>query len=412
MTYTDLTTPLRTIMTPGPVEADPRVLRALSTPVIGQFDPEFLNLMDETVDLLRYLFRTDNRRAFPINGTSRSGIEAVLCSIIEPGDKVLVPIYGRFGYLIAEIASRCDAEVHTMEKEWGKVFDPEEVKAEMKAINPKVVAIVHGETSTGQMQPLKEIGAFCRENDSLFVVDGVATIGGVEFKTDEWSIDAAITGTQKCLAVPSGMAPITYNDRIEKILLERKKIERGLSPDSENSRRIQSNYLDLSQIQDYWTSGNRLNHHTLATSMLYGLREGLRIIQEEGLEARIKRHQLHGKALVAGLEAMGVELRGNGEHKMPVVTLINAPEGVDEASVRSTLLNEFGIEIAGSFGPFKGKVMRIGNMGNSCRKTNILHTLGAFEAVMIQHGVTVNRGEAVQAALGVYAAEEITAVKS
>ncbi|ASN06736.1 pyridoxal-phosphate-dependent aminotransferase family protein [Virgibacillus necropolis] len=401
MSYTDLNTSLRTIMTPGPVEVDPRVLRAMSTPIIGQFDPEFLTIMNDTMDLSRYAFQTTNQRAFPINGTSRAGIEAVLCSIIEPGDKVLIPIFGRFGYLLTEIAGRCGADVHTMEKEWGEVFDPEEIQAEIKKVNPKIVTVVHGETSTGRLQPLKELGNFCRENDVLFVVDAVATLGGVEVKTDDWNIDAVIAGTQKCIGSPSGMAPITYNDRVEKILLERKKIERGLSSDSVNERSIQSNYLDLSQIQDYWTS-DRLNHHTEATSMLYALRESLRLIKEEGLETRIERHKFHEGALVAGLQAMGVELFGTAEHKMPVVTIIKVPEGVDEASVRSTMIQQFGVEIAGAFGPLQGKVWRIGSMGYSCRKNNILRVIGALEATLIYHGVKVNRGDALQAALEFY----------
>ncbi|TCP21649.1 (S)-ureidoglycine-glyoxylate aminotransferase [Scopulibacillus darangshiensis] len=401
MAYTDLNTPSRTIMTPGPVEADPRVLRAMSTPVIGQFDPQFLNIMNETMDLLRYVFQTKNKWAYPIDGTSRSGLEAVLCSTIEPGDKVLVPIFGRFGYLLAEIASRCNADVYTMEAEWGDVFDAEQLKAEIKKVNPKIVAVVHGETSTGRMQPLEELGKFCRENDVLLVVDAVATLGGVDFKTDDWHIDAVITGTQKNLAVPSGMAPITYNDRIEKILLERKKIERGLSETSVNSRRIQSNYFDLSQIQDYWTP-DRLNHHTEATSMLYALREGLRVIQEETLEERFERHLVHGEALNKGLKAMGVELFGGEENRMPVVTVVKVPDGLDEAKLRATMLNQFGIEIAGAFGPLKGQVVRIGSMGYSCRKNNILRTLGALEATLTYHGAKVNQGDGVQAALEFY----------
>lgn len=401
MEYKDLNLPSRTIMTPGPVEADPRVLRAMSTPIIGQFDPQFLHLMDETSDLLHYVFQTENKRAFPVNGTSRSGIEAVLASIIEPGDKVVVPVFGRFGYLLTEIVDRCGGETHMIEAEWGKVFDPQDIFAEIKKVNPKVVVVVHGETSTGRMQPLKELGEFCRENDILLVVDAVATLGGVEFKPDEWNVDAVITGTQKCLAIPTGMAPLTYNDRIEKILLERKKIERGLSLEAENARRIQSNYFDLSQIQDYW-SPDRLNHHTESTSMLYALREGLRVIKEEGIENRIERHTIHGNALVAGLEAMGVELFGGKENKMPVVNIIKVPDGVSEPAVRQTMLNDFGIEIAGAFGPLKGKVWRIGSMGYSCRKNNILRVLGALESTLTYHGARLNKGDATQAALEYY----------
>ncbi|MFC7392256.1 pyridoxal-phosphate-dependent aminotransferase family protein [Scopulibacillus cellulosilyticus] len=401
MVYTDLNTPIRTIMTPGPVEVDPRVLRVMSTPVIGQFDPEFLNIMNETMDLLKYVFQTNNQWAYPVDGTSRSGLEAMLCSVIEPGDKVLVPIFGRFGHLIYEIASRYHADVYTIEKEWGEVFDPEEIITAIKKINPKLVAIVHGETSTGRLQPLEELGKFCRENDILLVVDAVATLGGVDVKTDDWCLDAVIAGTQKCLSVPSGLAPLTYNDRIEKILLERKNIERGLSEGSINKRRIQSNYFDLSQIQDYW-SPDRLNHHTEATSMLYALREGLRLVKEEGLKARFERHLLNEKALLAGLKALGVELFGDNRYKMPVVTCINIPDGINDESVRATLLHDFGIEIAGTFGPLKGQIWRVGTMGYSCSKKNILHFLGAFEAVLIKEGAQVNRGEGLQAALQVY----------
>lgn len=401
MGYKDLNLPTRTIMTPGPVEADPRVLRAMSTPIIGQFDPEFLNLMDETMDLLRYAFQTENKQAFPVDGTSRSGIEAVLASIIEPGDKVLVPVFGRFGYLLTEMVERSGGDLTMMETDWGEVYDPQDIINKAKEVNPKVIVVVHGETSTGRMQPLEELGKFCRENDVLLVVDAVATLGGVEYKPDEWNIDATITGTQKCLAVPTGMAPLTYNNRIENILAERKKIERGLSLESKNERKIQSNYFDLSQIQEYW-SPTRLNHHTESTSMLYALREGLRVIKEEGIENRIRRHTIHGQAIAVGLEAMGLELFGPEEHRMPVVNIINVPDGVDEAKVRGTLINEFGIEIAGAFGPLAGKVWRVGSMGYSCRKNNVLRFLGAFEATLTYHGAKLNHGDGVQAALEFY----------
>jgi len=401
----ELNPSLRTLMTPGPVEAEPRVLRAMTIPIIGQFDPEFLEIMDETMELIRKTFQTKNHWAYPIDGTSRSGLEAVLTSIIEPGDKVLVPIFGRFGHLLAEIVYRSGADYKTIECEWGQAFDQDEIIAEIKKMKPKVVALVHGETSTGIMQPLDKIGKFCRENDVLFVVDAVATLAGTDFKTDEWYVDAAITGTQKCLGVPTGMAPITYNDRIEKVILERRKIEQGLDAESSNPRSIRSNYFDLSQIQEYW-SPKRLNHHTEATSMLYALREGLRIIQEEGLEARFDRHIMHEKALLAGLEAMGLTLFGDASHKIPMVTCVNIPEGVNGDAVRATMVNDFGVEIASSFGSLAGKIWRIGSMGFSCRKQNILKTLAALEASVYRHGGKVNAGQALQAALDVYAAEE------
>ncbi|WP_082130178.1 pyridoxal-phosphate-dependent aminotransferase family protein [Aneurinibacillus tyrosinisolvens] len=411
--YKDFNPSLRTIMTPGPVEVEPRVLRAMAAPILGQFDPEFTHIMNETMEMIRRVFQTKNKWAFPVDGTSRAGIEAVLCSIIEPGDRVLVPIYGRFGYLLTEIAERYGAEVINIETEWGQVFEPSAVIKEIQRTKPKIVAMVHGETSTGCMQPLQEIGEACREFDVIFVVDAVASIGGTEVKVDEWKIDAAIGGTQKCLSIPSGMAPITFNSRVESILLQRKKIEKGLAdphmPQYGQTRVIRSNYFDLSQLMDYW-SPTRLNHHTEATSMLYALREGLRIVLEEGLENRFSRHRLHERALIQGILAMGLELYGNHAYKLPVVTCICVPEGVDGESVRSMLLHDFDIEIASSFGPLKGKIWRIGTMGYSCRKKNVLHVLGALEGVLIRHGVKVHPGQAVQAALDVYQNKEHTAI--
>lgn len=403
--YPDLAPSQRTIMTPGPVEADPRVLRALSFPILGQFDPEFTGLMNETMEMLRLLFRTDNQWAFPVDGTSRSGLEAVLCSVIEPGEKVLVPIFGRFGYLLQEIAERCGGEVAVLEKEWGTVFEPDEIIRAILRERPAVVAMVHGETSTGRIQPFDGIGRACREAGALLVVDAVATIGGVPVETDAWLLDAVIGGTQKCLSVPSGMAPITYNSRVEEKVLRRKKTERGIAPAGEAVRPgvvpVRSNYFDLGMLQDYWSPA-RLNHHTEATSMLYALREGVRLVLEEGLDARFARHRLHEKALLAGLSAMGLELYGDPACKLPVVACVLVPDGVGEESVRRMLLAHFSIEIAGSFGPLKGRIWRIGTMGYSAREANVLRFLGAFEAVLLRHGVKLPAGEGVQAALDVY----------
>ncbi|MBB3108480.1 (S)-ureidoglycine-glyoxylate aminotransferase [Paenibacillus phyllosphaerae] len=402
--FPELSPSLRTIMTPGPVEVDPRVLRAMSYPILGQFDPEFTNLMNNTMAMLRQLFQTSNQWAYPVDGTSRSGIEAVLTALIEPGDRVLVPIYGRFGHLLVEIAERCGAEVSIIETTWGEVFDPQTVIDEMHKVKPHLVAMVHGETSTGRVQPLADIGRACREADVLFAVDAVATIGGVPVETDAWFIDAVIGGTQKCISVPSGMAPISYNERAERKILSRKRVERGLRSGQQEKVegfRIQSNYLDLSQLQDYWSPA-RLNHHTEMTSMLYGLHEGLRILLAEGLEARFARHLLHEEALVAGLQAMELPLYGNPACKLPVVTCIEIPDGIDGESVRAMLLERFSIEIASSFGPLKGKIWRIGTMGYSCNRKNVLHLLGALEAVLLRHGLKLPAGAGVQAALDVY----------
>ncbi|MEW9701890.1 alanine--glyoxylate aminotransferase family protein [Paenibacillus sp. SI8] len=406
--YKDLSPSLRTIMTPGPVEVDPRVLRAMSYPILGQFDPEFTTLMNETMEMLRDIFQTKNEWCFPVDGTSRSGIEAVLVSVIEPGDKVFVPIFGRFGHLLVEIAERCGAEVVMLERDWGTVFEPEEIIEVIHREKPQIVAMVHGETSTGCIQPFGGIGAACREVDALLVVDAVATIGGVSVETDAWQLDAVIGGTQKCLSVPSGMSPITYNERVEAKVLRRKTIERGLREKGASAplgRTVASNYFDLGQLQDYW-SPKRLNHHTEATSMLYALREGLRIVLQEGLEERFTRHKRHEAALVAGLCAMGLSLYGDPDCKLPVVTCIRIPSGVDGESVRAMLLNSFGIEIASSFGPLKGQIWRIGTMGFSCNQKNVLHVLGALEAVLLWHGVDISSGKALQAALAFYAHKE------
>ncbi|WP_150273073.1 pyridoxal-phosphate-dependent aminotransferase family protein [Paenibacillus tepidiphilus] len=401
--YEDLSPSLRCIMTPGPVEVDPRVLRAMSFPVLGQFDPEFTDIMNETMAMLRKLFVTENQWAYPVDGTSRSGIEALMVSLIAPGDRVLVPIFGRFGHLLHEIAERCGAEVFTIETAWGGIFDPEEVIAAIRNVQPDVVAIVHGETSTGRVQPLAEIGRACREADALLIVDAVATIGGVPVKTDAWMLDAVVGGTQKCLSIPSGMAPVTYNARAEAKLLKRKQVERGLRTEDTAHELpvVRSNYLDLGMLQDYW-SPQRLNHHTEMTSMLYALREGLRLVLEEGLEARHARHALHERALVAGLTAMGLQLYGDPASKLTVVTCVLIPEGIDGEAVRTMLLQHFGIEIASSFGPLKGKIWRIGTMGYSCRENNVLRLLGALEAVLLRQGCKLPCGPGVQAALDVY----------
>lgn len=399
--FNEIITPIRTIMTPGPVEAHPNVLRVMSTPILGQFDPAFLAIMDEVKEMIKIPFGTKNEQAFAIDGTSRSGLEAALIGLVEPGDKVLIPAYGRFAYLLGEICERAKAQVTYLEKDWDSVFEQDAIIAEIKRVNPKIVALVHGETANGQMQPLEKIGKFCQDNDVFFVVDTVATYGGAPVKVDEWGIDVAIAGTQKCVSVPSGLSLITYNDRVEKVLTARYQKELGLSKDFRNDRHISSNYLDLSQLQRYWNK-ERINHHTEATSMIYALHEGLRMMILEGIENGYERHSQNDRAIQAGIEAMGLAIFGDRTTKMPTVTPILIPEGVDGDAVRNTLLNDFGVEIASSFGPLQGKVWRIGNMGFSSRKENVLHVLAAFEAALLFHGATINRGEAVLAALREY----------
>ena len=404
MEFKEINPSPRTLMAPGPVEADPRVLRAMSAHILGQFDPEFTALMNETMEMARRVFQTKNAQTYTVDTTSRGGLETVLTGAICPGDKVLIPAFGRFGYLLSEILERCGADITLIETDWGSVFDPEQIEAELKKQQYKAVALVHGETSTSMMQPLEEIGRICKNYDALLIVDTVATLGGTEVKVDDWFIDGCIAGTQKCISAPSGSALITYNKAIEDIILARKKVEKGIRTAEDKTSslpQIPSNYLDLAQLQDYW-SPRRLNHHTEATSMQYAVHEALRCILMEGLDNRFARHKLNDKALCAGLTAMGLTIFGDLKHKMPVVTAINIPEDLDGKMLRAELLNDFGIEIATSFGPLDGKILRIGNMGYSSQKRNILFTLGALEAVLLQHKVKLPAGDAVAAALEVY----------
>ena len=395
----------RLLMGPGPINADPRVLRAMSMPLLGQFDPQFTGYMNETMALLRQVFQTDNRWAFLVNGTARAAVEAALVSIIEPGDRVLVPVFGRFGHLLCEIAERCGADVVTIQRDWGAVFDPEEIGKALERHRPKLLAIVHGDTSTTMAQPLDEIGAFCRRYDALLYVDATATLGGMDFPIDRWSIDIATAGLQKCLSGPPGSAPLTFNERVEKTLLRRKHVEAGIRPAGYapgNGARIQSNYFDLPMLMDYWGEA-RLNHHTEATSMLYAARECACIVLQQGLHETFARHTLASAAMGVGLQAMGLDLFGDQRHKMPNVTGILIPDGLDGELIRSIMLDDFGIEIGSSFGPLRGRIWRIGTMGYNCRKQNVLITLAALEAALRKAGFRGSSGAAVDAALSIYA---------
>ncbi len=391
----------RIIMTPGPAEADPRVLKAMTNPIIGQFDPVFLSLMDDVMAMGRQVFKTSNHYTYLINGTARAGIEALMSAVIEPDDKVYIPIFGRFGHLMAQIATRAKGKVHTTEKPLGEVYTITELKREIDAFKPKVVAIVHGESSTGMMQPLKALGTYCNQHGILLIVDAVATLAGAAFETDAWHIDGVIAGSQKCLSAPAGMALITYNKRIEAIVEKRKKIEQGLDPHSQNPRMMPSNYLDLSQLQAYWDA-TRLNHHTEATSMLYAMHEALRLTLEEGLAVRIERHALNMRALLAGLKAMNLELFGDKQHLLPTIVCLKVPEAIDPHRIRTALVQDFNIEIAPGFGAIKDEVWRIGQLGYGSRKQNVLSLLTALESVLTDQGMVLEEGRAKAAALAVY----------
>src|SRR6185436_6701945 len=316
--FEDLKPPQRLLMGPGPINAHPRVLQAMAAPLLGQFDPQFREYMKQASALYRGVFQTENRWTLLVDGTARAAIEAALVSLIEPGDRVLVPVFGRFGHLLAEISRRCGAELRGIEIEWGSVFQPEQFEKEIKTFRPKIVAVCHGDTSTTMAQPLAPLGNLCRENDALLYVDATATLGGMDLPTDAWQLDVVSAGLQKCLGGPSGSAPLTLNERAEKRIARRRHTEQGLRAKEEKPGEgpiIRSNYFDLAMIMDYW-SEKALNHHTEATSMLYAARECGRILLQEGLPEAFARHALASKALSAGLTAMGLQLFGDQEHKM------------------------------------------------------------------------------------------------
>lgn len=396
--------PPRLLMGPGPITADPRVLRAMSAQLVGQYDPSMTAYMNETMGLYRQVFRTANQQTLLVDGTSRAGIEAALVSLLEPGDRVLVPVFGRFGHLLAEISARCGAEVHTIETAWGTVFAPEQVEEAVIAVRPKVVAVVHGDTATTMRQPLEDLGEICRRHDALLYCDATATLGGNELETDAWGVDVATAGLQKCLGGPSGSAPITIGERAVDVIEGRRHVEAGIAEAGDEDRgvRIASNYLDLAQIMDYW-GPRRLNHHTEATTMLYGARECARLIVEEGLDATIERHRLNGAAMLAGVEGLGLEVFGDVAHKMHNVVAVRIPAGVDGDRARAALLEDYAIEIGTSFGPLHGKVWRIGTMGHNARRDAVLTTLAALEQVLRTAGVPVTAGAGVAAAREVYA---------
>jgi (S)-ureidoglycine-glyoxylate aminotransferase len=408
--FEELNPPPRLMMGPGPVNVDPRVLNAMSMPLLGQFDPAFTEYMNEVMVLYRQIFQTENRWTFMIDGTARAAIETFMVSVIEPGDKVVVPVFGRFGHLLTEIAERCAADVEVIEVEWGEVFDPQQIEEVVKRVRPKVVAMCQGDTSTTVAQPLAEIGEICARYDALSYVDATASLVGMDLPVDKWKIDCVSVSLQKCLAGPPGIAPITFNDRVAEIVNRRKHIEKGIRPDgfeAAGGPMVASNYFDLGMLMDYW-SEVRLNHHTEATSMLYAARECARVVLKEGLQPCFDRHALASKAMVAGLEGLGLTVFGDKAHKMPNVTGVYIPDGIDGDEgelIRSEMLFDFGIEIGTSFGPLHGKIWRIGAMGYNCRKHNILTCLAALEATLRQHKVVMPAGGGVDAALAEYRAE-------
>ena len=360
--------PSRILMGPGPSDIPPRVLNAMALPTIGHLDPEFIKIMDALQQMLRELFLTENQLTIPISATGSAGMEACLVNLIEPGDRCVVCVNGVFGERMSDIVGRCGGELVRVEAEWGKTIDPADVKAALAGGKTKLVAIVHAETSTGVLQPLEEISRLTHEHDALFVVDTVTSLGGHPVRVDEWGIDACYSGTQKCLSCPPGLAPVTFGERAIAAIKARRS-------------KVQSWYLDLTMLMDYWGE-SRKYHHTAPINMVYGLYEALRIIHEEGLEARWARHEANHNLLVEGLAELGLSLWPAPEDSLWTLNAVRIPDGVEDAPVRKALLEQYGIEIGGGLGPMAGQVWRVGLMGHASTRRNVALFLAALRGIL------------------------------
>ena len=349
--------PIRTLLGPGPSPVHPRVLEALSLPVVGHLDPKFLEIMDQSMAMLREVFQTKNRLALPMSGTGSAGMETCFVNLVEPGDSVLIGVNGVFGTRMADVAQRCGAQVDTIEAEWGTALDAGRFTAALTQKKYKLAAIVHAETSTGVLQPLDDIAKLVRENGALFLVDTVTSLGGAPVRVDELGIDACYSGTQKCLSCPPGLSPVTFSERAVEVIRNRKT-------------KVQSWYLDLSMIEKYWGS-ERVYHHTAPISMNYALHEALRLVLEEGLEASWKRHRQVHETFIREMRKLELEPAVVESLRAPMINTIKVPEGVDEPKVRQRLYDDFNIEIGAGLGPLKGKVWRVGLMGHGARVENV-----------------------------------------
>jgi alanine-glyoxylate transaminase/serine-glyoxylate transaminase/serine-pyruvate transaminase len=360
--------PQRILLGPGPSDTPARVLEALGRPTIGHLDPVFLQLMDQIRSMLKQVFGTQNEMTLAMSGTGSAGMETVFVNLIEPGEKVLIGVNGVFGGRMVDVAGRCGAVVEKIEAPWGTVFDQDAMIKEIERVKPKVVALVHAETSTGVMQPVDRIGAAARANGALFVMDCVTSLGGAPVEIDKWGVDAAYSGTQKCLSCPPGLSPVTFSNRAMEKLAARKT-------------KVQSWYLDLSMIKNYWGQ-ERAYHHTAPINMLYGLHEALTIVLEEGLEKCFARHRAMHKLLKEGLAKMGITYASQEGYGLPMLNLAKVPDGVEDATVRRRLLEEYGIEIGSGLGVFKGKVWRIGLMGYGASRRNVKLFLAALQDIL------------------------------
>lgn len=367
-TYTDLDTSERILLGPGPSMVYPRVLRVMTQPMMGHLDPQFLKVMDEVQELLRFLFQTKNEMTIPVSGTGTAGMETAIANFTEPGDDVLIGVAGYFGERLCIIAERYGANVRRLEKPWGQNFSPDEIEAELKKKPAKLVGLVHAETSTGALQPVEEMAEIVHRYGGLLLVDCVTSLGGLPVKVDEWDIDIAYSCSQKCLSSPPGLAPLTVSPRARENMCKRKQP-------------VASFYLDLCELDRYW-DGARTYHHTAPITANYALRESLRIVYEEGLQARFDRHRRNAEMLWAGLEEMGISLHVPLERRLPTLTTPLIPAGVEDLEVRKRLLNEYNLEIAGGFSQLAGKVWRIGLMGYSSRPENVTLLLAALRNVL------------------------------
>ena len=377
--------PVRTLMGPGPSDIAPSVLAALAAPTVGHLDPYFLQIMDEVQTMLRKVFQTENQMTMAISGTGSAGMETCVVNLLEPGDNAIICQNGVFGGRMADVAERVGANVTKLERPFGEVFSTEEIAAAVDQHKPKVVGIVHAETSTGALQPLEEISRIVHDAGALLLVDCVTSLGGLPVEIDSLNIDAAYSGTQKCLSCPPGLSPVTFSPKALEAMDARKQ-------------KVSSWYLDISMLRNYW-GADRAYHHTAPINMNYGLHQALRLVLEEGLEARFARHRLHHEALKSGLEAMGIGYSvANPDHSLPMLNSVLIPAGVDDAAVRKQLLNDFGIEIGGGLGPMKGRTWRIGLMGEAARKSNVILFLGALEQCLAAQGQNASPGAGVAAA--------------
>jgi len=377
----ELNPPIRVLMGPGPSDIHPRVLQALAKGTVGHLDPYYLKIMDEMQQMLRGVFRTQNRMTFAVSGTGSAGMEAAVVNLIEPGDAMIVCVNGVFGGRMADVAGRAGAQVTKLERPWGEVFTPDDLKGALASAKPKVVGIVMAETSTGAWQPIEEISKLVHEAGALLLVDAVTSLGGVPVEVDAWNIDAIYSGTQKCLSCPPGLAPVSFNQRALDVIMNRKT-------------KVQSWYLDVSLLANYWGQ-DRVYHHTAPINMSYALYEALRIVHEEGLEKCFARHQLNHRALKTGLAALGIPYAAQEGHQLPMLNAVRIPDGIDDAKVRGGLLHRFGIEIGAGLGAFKGKVWRIGLMGYGSRPANVLLFLAALEQLLAEQNFKFTRGASI-----------------